>query len=361
MNILFISGSYPPIKCGVGDYSYNLVLNLSSKREIEKLIILHSSERYNFEKSNKIKHLIINNWYFLPFYKILKIIKGEKIDVIHIQYPSLVYKYSLSLHIFSLIIKLCLRINIVITFHEFSQTHILRKIAEIFFIPLSDYLIFTNLYEQNYVSRIYKNVLNKSCVIKIGSNIPENQNENIVKEIIICFFGLIRPNKGLEEFIELVRLASLKSYNVYKFVIIGSPQSKTQKYYIQMREFTKSLPVIWKTNLSPEEVSKELSKIKFAYLLYPDGVSERRSSFFACLSHNILVFTNKGKQTPDDLSDKVVFVNSTEEVLDKIKFYNNNPNEYEKVIKKAKEYIKEFSWSTIAESHINLYKKLLRF
>lgn len=60
----------------------------------------------------------------------------------------------------------------------------------------------TSEYEKEYAHRYYKISLNRMGVVKIVSNIEAC---NVIKDwdcrsIDLCYFGLLRPEKGLEDF-----------------------------------------------------------------------------------------------------------------------------------------------------------------
>lgn len=357
MKIIMITGAFPPIKCGVADYSYKLVVNLlKSSEDLEIIVINSSTEKYS---NMNFKSIFFNNWSIFNVFKFLSLIKKEDPDLIHIQYPSITYGSQLVLQLLIIFLR-TVGYKTIVTIHEFSETHFLRKLAILPFIFFSNSLIFTNLYEKLVVKRLFPWVEKKSSIINIGSNISVNDDGNVAKEKdLVAFFGFIRPKKGLEEYLELAALSYKKNSN-YKFLIIGTPREKEFHYYETLRKKTVLIKNIeWKISLSEKEVSEILSRVKFAYLFYPDGVSERRGSFLACIAHRIIVIANKGRQTPEDLNGSVEFATSPLEAFNKLNELSNDEKRCNEILNNAKEYFKKFDWELIARKHIDLYKNLI--
>lgn len=334
-----ISGSYPPQQlCGVGDYTEKLVVSLRSQNiDVEVLANI--------------------DWSLSQLNSICKRIKEIKADIIHIQFPSIGYKYSF------LPQALSLRYKTIITIHEASQFHPLRKL---WLLPFSfnKNLIFTSLFEYKYFKSIFPWYQRKPNVIPIGSNItgpfnfPVSFNGKNTDEII--YFGLIRPKKGLEQVIELATLLKQGQLN-YKIKIIGKIIDKDLNYFYKLKQSTENLPICWLTNFSEKEVFDQLSKSAIAYLPYPDGASERRGSLLAVIKNGLMVYTTQGPQTAPEFAEMVTFVNNPKELVNMLA-----RSEMEKVKTKFSEksinmqsFIKKFEWSEIAKTHLLFYKNFM--
>lgn len=331
LKIVIISGSYPPDACGVGDYSFCLVNSLK-------------------KKNINVEVFTTSNWGMFNFSKIKKEIHLLRPDIIHIQYPTIGYKKSLVPQLITLLKPS------VVTLHEISQSHILRRLALCPF-SLANNIIFTTSYEYEYACKWFPGIKNKSSVIPIGNNIPVRSVKT--KDLTdIIYFGLIRPNKGLEKIIELAKLIKQKSLN-YKIRIVGAVDYNKRDYYEKLYNDSVSLPIAWSLNLSSSEVAEILSRAKIAYLPFPDGASERRGSLIASLANGIVVITTFGTQTPFELKDIVEFTNEPENVLETIQKLLSDENYYKQLAQKGRIYTQKFSWENIAEQHIYIYTKIL--
>lgn len=327
MKVCLITGSLPPEPCGVGDYTYRLYEALIKKNiDVE----LYKEKNWSFSKIFELRD------------------KLKKFDIVHLQYPTLGYGYSLGPHLLNLLKTM------VITIHEASQAHILRFLSLSLFTFNSKHIVFTSEFERNYFLRFFPYIKNKSSIIPIGSNIPFENYKGARKNEVI-YFGLIAPNKNLEDFIELVKLIKEKNINLI-CRIIGKIRDKN--YYEQIYKKSINLPIVWSLELEDKEVAKLLSQAKFAYLPFPDGASERRGSLLATLGNGVVTITKKGKFTTKELAESIVIAQSPLDAFYAIVNLLNRDDVWNDFSERSKRYAHKFSWEFIADRHIDLYKKL---
>ncbi|MBE2904515.1 glycosyltransferase family 4 protein [Anoxybacillus flavithermus] len=330
-----VTGSYPPDTCGVGDYTHQL------KKE---LINQNCSVRVFTQREWGLKNL-------LP---IIRKICLENKDIIHIQYPTVGYKYSLIPQLLSVLN------NSIVTIHEVSQSHILRKISLYPFFLFANHLIFTSEYELNYALKLAPWIRKKASVIRIGSNIPKC-NVSFDKDNEVIYFGIIRPNKGIEEVFELAKILKNHCSSGLKIRIIGKVEERYEKYFLNLKEKSSDLPIKWSIGLPENEVTILLKKALFAYLPFPDGASERRGSLLATLLNGVPTITTFGKYTTKDLMDAVEIANCPEEAFRKIVDIKKNFGKYYELVEKGLVYSSKFTWNHIAMEHIKVYKNLLSY
>jgi len=328
-----ISGTYPPQRCGVGDYTEKLVLALRNQ-------------------NLKVEVLANIDWSLRHFKNICSKIDESSPDIIHIQFPSIGYGYGIVPQLLSL------KYKTVITVHEASQFHPIRKMFLLPFSIKSD-LIFSSQFECQYFKSIFPWFTRKPFVIPIGANIGSSVN-NFSNEHRngneIVYFGLIRPKKGIEQVMALAVL--LKEHHLdYQIKIIGQILDKNSEYFSDLKKATEGLPVQWLINLSENEVEKELSMQTMAYLPFPDGASERRGSLLAVLKYGLLVYTTQGPQTPAEFNKILTYVNSPVEFF-KILTALDPEKITKKLLEKsgdAQSLMKRFEWPEIAKKHIDAY------
>jgi glycosyltransferase involved in cell wall biosynthesis len=335
MKVAMICGE-ASISCGVSDYTQYLISALRGNTVDVELITQ-------------------NKWGILDVNSLLAKLKRFKPDIVHIQYPAAQYGKSLGLQVFLLFsLK---KWSIVTTIHEFSHTHILRRMATLIF-GYSKKVIFTNEYEKKAVSYFFPLSRNKFSIIPIGSSIPflaENHSNVTIQGV---YFGLIRPNKGIEDFLELANL-SLKTESDRQFLIVGSIQPGAESYFQDLRDQSHYLSnLTWELNPAASQVAKIFSDSSFVYLPFPDGASERRSSLIAALGNNIPIITTLGLQTPASFKNIMEFAVSPENALKILNKWDKDKKIPENLKAKALEYSCHFDWNSIASSHINLYQEI---
>jgi len=290
-NILFITGSYPPDICGVGDYVSNILKSDISK---EKGFSLFYKEKWN------IKYLL----------KYIDEILNTGSSYICLQYPTQGYGWSLLPHILVAFFSIFTKKQTIVCLHEFSESSFKSKFCSCIFLLFGNKIVFTNEYEKEYASKLFPYMRKKIEVIKICSNIVRTNNIKPLseREYDFIYFGHIRPQKGIEEF--LITMESLLENHPYlKIIIMGQVPKFYENYADTIIKRCKALKINIKLNVSDNVVAELLNSCKYAYLPFPDGVSERRGSFLACLNNGVLIATTKGKYTTKALSDTSFIVN----------------------------------------------------
>ncbi|MDD3079521.1 MAG: hypothetical protein PHH37_10520 [Paludibacter sp.] len=336
-SITIITGAYPPVTCGVGDYTYNLF-------ETE-----HA-------KNNKWKLYYSSGWEYSSCMKKIRDIKQHKSIVLNLQYPTVTYKKSLLPHLLCIYFSCFTKKRFSVTMHEFSQLGIKPKFASLIFLLFSNRLIFTTEYELNSALKIFPFIKRKSSIIKICSNVASSpiQKEIILREFDLGYFGLIREKKGIEEFIRTVQDITIKQKEV-KVIFIGKISPGAEDYAHLIIKKLKLLHVNIFLNLEFSTVTEYLNDCKIAYLPYPDGVSERRGSALAVLENGMILVTKKGKQTPKEIYQCCEFVEWNDNASDKIiNLLNKSVSFYIKKQNANNQFLSTFypkSWNSIAASY----------
>jgi glycosyltransferase involved in cell wall biosynthesis len=334
MRIAFVTGLCPTGECGVGDYTRRLAHALRSLGVQAELVSDGS-------------------WGLRGAGKAIKSLDKLEPDIVHIQYPTAGFGYRLGPQMFAM------RRKSVITIHEASQSHILRKLSLYPFMARAQHLVFTSQYERQFASKWAPWIARLSSVIPIGSNIKAMPGGGNRRGQEIAYFGLIMPGKGLEEILELAKLIQ-RAGCALSIRIIGKAHSKHESYFERLRLQSRGLPVIWESDLNDEEVATRLASCAIAYLPFPDGASERRASLKAMLASGVGVVTTRGVHTPRDLEDIVKFSENVEDAYRIIRMLAEDTSERERLGRKAVEYMRQFGWDRIAALHLEVYKRVVK-
>lgn len=331
MKKLMITGSYPPNDvCGVGDYTACFMAETNK----QEWALYYSNDWSLKTLKNKIKEINSYNSKFIIM-----------------QYPTQGYGWSIVPQFIALYYSLFTKKKFITVLHEFSQRTTKAKIATIPFL-LSDNIIFTNTFEKNFAEKILPFRKNKYNIIKIFSNIssPKKINSLSERDYDICYFGHIRPLKGLEDFIEVV-----SKFKNKKILIIGQVLNEYKEYANKMEKECINGNISFMYNKRIEEVSNLLNKTKIAFLPFPDGVSERRGTMLAALSNGTVVVTYKGKFSTDGLI-KTCFITNKENAFKDISnlLEGLNDSKFANIQEMNKEYLNKeipHSWKDI----VNMY------
>jgi len=276
-------------------------------------------------------------------------------EAIHIQYPSTYSGASLVPQALALMSR---KVPVLVTLHEFRYTHLLRRVSCLLFALRSRAVVFTTEGESQQFSVWYPWARRKSAIIPIGSNIPFSREEEDRDPLGVFFFGLMKPEKGLEEFVELVKLARDKN-RPYRFAIIGAFVPKYASYYKSIRKSTDDLPITWHLDLPAEQVAVRLARLRFAYLPLPNGASERNGSLLAALGNGAVVITKQGLQTTNKLSTVVKFASEPLQALTLLDDLTSNSEQVNTLSLQGREYASQHSWRSLAQAHRRLYEDVL--
>jgi len=289
--ILIVTSVYPPQICGVADYVYKMM----HSKEGKCLELFHTPD-----------------WSLQSLFEKIKQIRNSKAQVINLQYPSAAYGYGIVPHLICIYFSLFSKKIFSVTIHEYSQMGWKGRLSNILF------LIFANQFELDYAIHINPYIKKKSKIIKIYTNIKASNDILAIPErkYDVGYFGLIRDNKGLEEFIDVI--GELKRYDPKLIVyVMGQTQAQLSIHQREILNKLEEIDVILLLNKDENEVASILANTKIAYLPFPDGVSERRGSFLAVVQNRCIVVTTKGPFTIAS-HDKICIYTNKENAKDTI-------------------------------------------
>lgn len=329
-SICILVGGDPTVHCGVRDYALRLA---------DALLDMSISAEVTAPPSWKTAD-------FLPFARNLR---KRGLDVLHLQYPSVGQRASLWPH---LVGRMKLAHSFVVTLHEYSALPTVQRLSTRLFRWTAEQMIFTSDLEMS----LYGSVPIPRSVVPIASNVPPAPAQ-VEKNRDILYFGQIRPNKGLEDFLGLAYL-SRQIASPFAFRVLGSVSRRRAGYYEALR---KSAPpeVDWRIDLSFEEIARMLAQAFAAYLPFPDGATLQRGSLLAALTNGLPTLTRVGMRTPSELRSKVIEVETPEQALRSLIHLQNSPRELHELSSAARAFAKRFAWQSIAQQHVEIYNQVL--
>ncbi|MGU3473429.1 hypothetical protein ACLBWT_20050 [Paenibacillus sp. D51F] len=377
-NIAILTGYNPEVdKDAVGQYSEMLHSTLNKIDQTE-----FSFNHEVIREKNPLKWMLLFN------------ALQKKYDLIHLQYPIEGWGNSIMPGVYPVIAKILKRNKqkkVIATFHEWSSMHYLRKGSVIPLSLLNDGLIFVSNHEQsefmkssfNKISSIPTSVIpigvnllipdiNKNKVLEIRDEYTSNQI-NSKREIIIGYFGFIYDFKQPYEMLEIIKRINDYGEVSAKLVIAGDfPDDhiiQRKKFLNKIEEYNLGEYVVMHGFIKDEvKLAHILSACNVVLLLFADGLTTRRSSFWYVLELGIPVITTSCENRNEfngilDIEqltndNKVAFIPKEKEKMDNKMVTNLILNYLEYKFPEQKKGISP-NWNTISEMHIKWYSSVL--
>ncbi len=327
-----MTGSFPPDVCGVGDYSDALIRSLRAEGVGVDIF---------YEKK----------WSLRALFSYASRLRKHRSRVLNVQYPTQGYGWSIVPPLLCLLVK---PRRSVVTLHEFSRRSFKAKCVSWSFFLVADWVIFTTDNERESGCKTAPWIRPISSVIPLASSIPMMSSD--FRDIDIAYFGHLRPDKGLEDFVAII--ASLRKLGKFRVAMIGQLVEGFEEYGGNAICQLKSLEVDIILNRSAEEVSEFLSRVKIALLPFPDGVTLRRTTALASMGNGALLVTRASPDMDPVFEGICVAVAAGSDISGVVIRVLRQYDEYESTRFAGQEFARSFSWSSIAASYIEVLTKV---
>jgi glycosyltransferase involved in cell wall biosynthesis len=356
-----ITGSFPPQKCGVGDYTAYLADALTN--EAVDVAVLTDVAAHTCEANLKYEIFpIIRQWKSSEFFQVVKIIKQWKPDIVHIQYPSESYRNK----IFPLILPpllLLLGVKTVQTWHEYYTKESVHwtMIAKAI-IPGGLVVVRPN-YKEHMPKRYrwlirykeFRFIPNASVIphvkLSAAERIAIHDRFTSTDKALLVFFGFIYPQKGIESLFEIADPAK------HHIVLIG-PINDADPYYKALIQKVMQGPL--RNNFTvagflPEvETAKILAAADAVVLPFRDGGGIWNTSLHAAAIQGTFTLTTSQESHGYVNSENIYYARpaDTEDMRQALNLYIGRKNSDVALSQYA-------TWASIARNHIDLYRNLL--
>jgi glycosyltransferase involved in cell wall biosynthesis len=359
MRVLFITGSYPPMKCGVGDYSYNLARTLAADTKIHVGVLTSSTER-EIANSDRVEIFpIMEGWGLANTLDIIKTIHHWSPDIVHIQYPTQGYGNGLLPWILPAIAFL-MRKKVVQTWHEIYS----RRNAPLLLLKsiIPSTLVFVRpQYVENLHPMLFWCLWNKKIVyIQNAASIPraslhETEKSRLKNEYLknqerlIVFFGFVHQQKGIELLFEI-------SNPISDHIVIAGHIDEHEDYSNEIIKRASSGAWAGKVtitgSLPAHDIAALLSIADAVILPFRNGGGEWNTSIHSAVLNGAFVITTSLTKNGYDKEKNVYFskIDNVNEMKSALKTYAG---------KRLEPATDIDEWEEIADKHRVLYEDIL--
>lgn len=389
MRIGMITGEFPPMQGGVGDFTLELARELVKMgHQIFILTNIYANPPHqehgigvqpSVEEWGRISRGKTSNE--AGYQQAIAWVKDNQLDLVNIQYQAAAYNMNIAAN--QLPSRLRKHVKVVTTFHDllvpylFPKAGGLRKKVIYKMAQRSHRIIVTNrqdeqeLHEQGKMPAIGR--------IPIGSNIAVNPPLNYDPEdwrhkrhipadtYLVGYFGFVNKTKGVDTLAHAVRLL-IEQYHVpTHLLIIGGQTGASDQTNIQQADIAQQLigglgisrHVSWTGFVEAEEVSAHLMACDVVALPFKDGVSLRRGTLMAALLHGCPIVTTFPAEEDPDLVDgqtmRMIPSDNPQALAEVLYNLHQHSDQRQQLAQAAREYSQTFEWNAIAKQTSEFY------
>jgi glycosyltransferase involved in cell wall biosynthesis len=407
MRVCFITGEYPPMTGGVGDYT-RIIAHALARTGLERSVLTTSRHRTWLEPTSPVAPIypIIRQWGFTSWPTILRILRHLAADVAHVQYQTAAYAMHPAVNLLPWWLRRVFpSLVIITTFHDLREPYLfpkagrLRRWANEVLLRQSHGVVLTNA-EDAYTARQWGvDVAGRQPlvrVIPIGPNVSPGATGDYHRQrwrqrfvlqsgsgggYLIGYFGLINQSKGFDTLLRALRVVRDAGMTALLVVVgggTGESDPTNQVYKHQMLQLAAKLQVAryirWTGFLPEPEASACLRACDVCVLPYRDGASYRRGSLMAALVHGLPIVSTHGTVRPGaPLPSELGYLPELVDGQNCLLAPPDDPEALSQAIRRALseadlarrvaagalEVASAFSWQSIAEQHVGLYYELL--
>lgn len=295
MRVLLVAGAFPPLHCGIGDYTARLAEELASDEGTKVAVLTKEASKDVLLKGVEI-FPVVKNWAMSDLPVIVKVMRGWKPDLVHIQYPS--QGFTRHLPSFLPIICWLMRVKVVQTWHESYRWRAWAHFLVLY--AAGKGLIFVRPNYLDLLPRVFRGLVKmrqwafipNATALPTSTLAPEkklllrSQYLNGRKRLIV-YFGFVYPNKGIERLVDIADpatdalvIAGATPDTVYADQLKGLVDSGAWAGHARVTGF-----------MDAEDAADLLAVADAVVLPFLDGGGEWNTSIHSGLAQGTLVIT----------------------------------------------------------------------
>ena len=353
MKVLFITGAYPPMHCGVGDYTSRLVGALETVAGVIPGVLTSVAASGTVDRPSNF-FPVMDVWDLLSISKVNGVMRQFSPDIVHLQYPSSFGRVFMPN--FLPIFCKAQGIGMVQTWHEHPiYSQLINSLT-------NDTLIVVDPAYPAAFSQPYRSMVrHKQCAyIPIGANIPQSdlslEKRNKVRISyhsagfrMIVYFGFAILQKG----IEFVFGAANPEVDRLVLICDLDPKDSYQESISRLAESPEWYGKCCITGyLEDQEVAAVLASADAAVFPFVDGSTQRNGSVLAARLQGTLVVTTHAHFRGYTPSEHTYYVapGDAEGIRDALDNYAGMRLDGEPCVA---------DWNDIALQHFKIYERIM--
>lgn len=304
LRVAFISASYPPRVCGIGDYTA-LLASALREQSADAEVWTGWAET---EAVPGIVQPVVPGWDLAGIWMLAAELVRARPDIVHLQYERGLYeqKPAICLHLPRLLRRA--GIPLVTTFHSLDGPRGWGRAHRAALLPLlwgSRSIVVCSQRQLRALNRLPGGIGAKTTLIPVGSTIPVVHRRAMDSErppgpLRLVYFGFLWQGRNIELLLQALR-AVIDNGREAVLEIVGDERDPAYHATLdrQARDMGIADRVRFHGALPAIEVSRILASADLVLLPFETGVSTGRSTLAAALAHAAPVIT---LAVPDNLS-----------------------------------------------------------
>jgi glycosyltransferase involved in cell wall biosynthesis len=387
MRVLLVSGEFPPVVGGMGDYTAKLAAALGPLG-VEVAVLTSRAAGGSHHPFPFPVLARLQGWGFGSWQQVRQAALEFLPHILHIQYQAAAYGMHPAINLLPLRLRLARGPLVFTTFHDlripylFPKAGRLRWWANLALLKTSHGVIVTDEGDRQRVAAHRQRL---TYLIPIGPNIEPTQEPGpphrsirqrwgIGEDVfLVGYFGLLNESKGVDTLLRAYRSLLDRGQQVALLMVgasLGASDPTNLACQAATRELLKELGlerlVRWTGYLSAEDTSLALGCLDACALPYRDGASFRRGTLMAALAHGLPIVTTtpactagSGPRLADGENCRLIPPGDHQALAKALGALIGSPAQRERLAQGARELAQHFTWERIAASTVEAYREAL--
>lgn len=396
MRILLVTGEFPPMQGGVGDYTDRLARALADLG-VEVHVATGSRIGQTAAETDPFSVHPVAGWKYGSWRTLERISGRVQPDVLLVQYQSAAYQLHPAINLLPDYFRLRAgkwRPLLATAFHDllfpylFPKAGPLRMAAVRRLARRSDVAIATNMEDlvrllgwglRAVDPQVTSPPRPGACFIPIGSNILPQPGADTARRAVraqwgvgdddwlLCYFGFLHASKGGDVLVHALAGLVQQGHPAHLVMVggqVGSSDPTIAAYLAHIQALIEQLGlaarVHWTGFVAPEAVSANLLAADVAVLPYLDGAGRSRGSLMAALAHGLPTVTTQPQYALPYFADEdnvlLVPAGDVDAVVRAVTRVQLDPVLRQRLHAGAQALHDAYSWQTIAAQHITLFQ-----
>ncbi len=365
IRVLLVTGSYPPMRCGVGDYTERLARAFIDQSGVELRVMTSLAQGPTADDPSWL-HRVMPSWRIAALPYFFSVYRAFRPNIVHVQFPTQGYRVATGPTLIPLVSRWLMGASVVGTWHEYPPRGWTKAAVAMWGMAMAaSAVIFVRPDYPDHVDGMLARMLGKTPLTFIpnASVLPVVALSSVERAYLrneigcsdrqlVSFFGFAHPNKSVEQLFEI---ADPQQHHL----LLISELSPTDPYHERLRSLAKSDRWRGKVTVTgfveAERVACLLAASDAAIFPFDNGGGSWNSSLHAATSQGVFSIVTS-RERSGYIADQNIYyatpadINEMRVALDQYVGTRTPRNTAGS----------PDQWSAIASTHIDLYRSLVQ-